>query len=276
MGELVFAAAMSHAPGIAAFPEAASEVERAGFFDATEELRNGLDAAKPDVVIFLAPDHFSNFFTDNMPAFCIGTNEVYEGPVEEWLRMPRSKIPGASAFAGELLEVTMDKGFDPSFSRGLKLDHSVMVPMQLLRPEYDIPILWIMTNCQSPPLPTVRRCYEFGQALRAVVAKRKERVAVIGTGGLSHAPGAAEAGMIDADFDREFLALLDSDSPTAILDIPPGRVDSAGFGTWEIRLWAMVLGAANGQRAHTLSYAPVTAWETGCAVSQFDLAYRGA
>ncbi|MBX3551249.1 MAG: hypothetical protein KIT85_05695 [Pseudolabrys sp.] len=269
MGELVMAAAMSHAPGIAAFTDKATEEERSAFLGGAAELRKVLAAAKPDVMIYLAPDHFTNFFVDKMPAFCIGVNEGYEGPVEKWLGIPKGPVPGAPDLATHLLEAAMDKGFDPAFSRGLQLEHSVMVPMNLIRPERDIPIVWIMANCQIPPMPSLRRCYEFGQVIRSVIDERSERVAVIGTGGLSHSPGAAEAYDLDPEFDREFLALLDSDNPNAILDIPPARLDKAGFGTWEVRLWAVTLGVTGGRRAKTLAYAPVKAWQTGCAVGLF-------
>ncbi|AXK83143.1 hypothetical protein DW352_23060 [Pseudolabrys taiwanensis] len=269
MGELVMAAAMSHAPGIAAFTERATEEERAGFLGAAAELRQVLADAKPDLLVFLAPDHFTNFFVDKMPAFCIGVNEAYQGPVEKWLRIEKGKVNGAPDFATQLLEEAMDSGFDPAFSRGLQLEHSVMVPMNLIRPERDLPIVWVMANCQIPPMPSLKRCYQFGEVLRKVIDGRNERVAVIGTGGLSHSPGAAEAYDLDPEFDQEFLALLDSDNPKAILDIPASRLDRAGFGTWEVRLWAIALGATKGRPARTLSYAPIKAWQTGCAVSVF-------
>ena len=95
MGELVMAAAMSHAPGIAAFTDKATEEERNAFLGGAAELRKVLAAAKPDVMIYLAPDHFTNFFVDKMPAFCIGVNEGYEGPVEKWLGIPKGPVPGA-------------------------------------------------------------------------------------------------------------------------------------------------------------------------------------
>jgi hypothetical protein len=272
VGELVFAAAMSHAPGISAFTGAASAEEREGFLGAADEVRAKLDAANPDVMVYIAPDHFTNFFTDRMPGFCIGVNEQYEGPVEKWINIPKGIVPGASDFALQFLEWAMDSGFDPALSRGLKLEHSVMVPMNLIRPQRDIPIVWVMINCQVPPMPTLRRCYDLGAVLRRVIDSRSERVAVVATGGLSHSPGAAEAANLDPEFDRDFLSTLASDSPADILDIPTERLDQAGFGSWEVRSWAMALGAAGAAPSKILSYAPIQAWQTGCAVSVFDTA----
>jgi len=270
MGSLAFAAAMSHAPGIAAFTDKAPEEQRLGFLDAAAKVRTALDESKPEAIVFVAPDHFTNFFVDRMPAFCVGTNEGYEGPVEKWLGIPKGHVPGAPDLAAHLLEELMDSGFDPAFSRGLKLEHSVMVPMSLIRPERDIPIVWIMVNCQVAPMPSLRRCFDFGRVLRQVIDMRSERVAVIATGGLSHAPGAAEASNLDPEFDKQFLEMLASDRPTSVLDIPLARMDHAGFGSWEIRPWAVALGATGGKPVRTLSYAPIDAWQTGCAVSIFE------
>ncbi|MGY3138375.1 aromatic ring-opening dioxygenase catalytic subunit (LigB family) [Bradyrhizobium sp. USDA 4501] len=270
MGDLAFAAALSHAPGIAAFTDKAPEQQRRDFLKAAARVGAELDASKPDAIVFIAPDHFTNFFVDRMPAFCVGMNEDYEGPVEKWLGIPKGRVPGAADFAAHLLEEAMESGFDPAFSRGLKLEHSVMVPMSLIRPQRDIPIVWIMVNCQVAPMPSLRRCYDFGKVLRKTIGLRSERIAVIATGGLSHAPGAAEASRLDPDFDRQFLALLASDKPTSVLDIPLSRLDQAGFGSWEIRPWAVALGATEGRPAQTLSYAPIEAWQTGCAVSVFS------
>jgi aromatic ring-opening dioxygenase catalytic subunit (LigB family) len=269
MGNLAFAAAMSHAPGIAAFTDKAPEQQRRDFLEAAAQVRVALDQSRPDTIVFVAPDHFTNFFVDRMPAFCIGVNEDYEGPVEKWLGIAKGHVPGAPDLAAHLLEELMEQGFDPAFSQGMKLEHSVMVPMNLIRPERDIPIVWIMVNCQVAPMPSLRRCFDFGRALHRVIGMRSERVAVIATGGLSHAPGAAEAHTLDPEFDREFLQMLASDRPTSVLDIPTARMDRAGFGSWEIRPWAVALGAAEGRPARTLSYAPISAWQTGCAVSIF-------
>lgn len=269
MSDVSYVAAMSHAPGIAAFTDAAPQEQRDGFLNAAAKVRADLAAIKPDLLVFVAPDHFTNFFVDRMPAFCVGLNDEYEGPVEKWLGLSKSKMRGAPAFATHLVEQLMEAGFDPAFSRGLELEHSVMVPMNLIRPERDIPIVWAMINCQVAPMPSLRRCFEFGRVLRQVIAARSEKVAVVATGGLSHSPGAAEADHLDPAFDEAFLAMLGGERPTDILDIPAERLDKAGFGSWEVRSWAVALGATGGRPARTLSYAPINAWQTGCAVSVF-------
>jgi protocatechuate 4,5-dioxygenase beta chain/2,3-dihydroxyphenylpropionate 1,2-dioxygenase len=121
-----------------------------------------------------------------------------------------------------------------------------------------------------PPMPSLRRCYEFGMMIRSVIDRREERVAIIGTGGLSHSPGAPEAEDLDEAFDRYFLSLLDAGDDEAILNIPSDRLDKAGFGTWEIRQWVTTMGAVRGRRGRSLAYEPVKEWDTGCAVAVFE------
>ncbi len=270
MGTLSYSAAMSHAPGMTAFPSAPPREQREPYFAAMNEARAALEKARPEALVVIAPDHFTNFFSDNMPPFCIGLNERYRGPVEDWLRIEKHVIPGARDLAQDILSSCFDAGIDLAFSENLRLEHSVMVPLSMLTPKMDVPIVWIMQNCQVPPLPSLRRCFELGRVIRSVVDRRPGRYALIGTGGLSHWPGAPEGGQIDEAFDREFLELLAEGNPDRILSLSNERMDRAGFGAWEVRQWITVLGAAPERRGRTLAYAPVKEWETGCAVMLFQ------
>ncbi|MGV3653706.1 MAG: hypothetical protein ACO1N5_05765 [Noviherbaspirillum sp.] len=270
MGNLVFAGAMSHAPGIAAFTGAAEEGQRQRFLSAAEALRGRLAEARPDVLVVIAPDHFSNFFIDNMPAACITLNETYPGPVEDWLGIPKTRIPGAPALARAILRHAYASDIEPAFSEDVELDHAVMLPLKLLTPDFDIPIVWIMQNCQVPPLMSLKRSYALGKAIRKAIDESGLRVGVVGTGGLSHSPGAAEAQQLHPEFDRHFLSLLDRNAVEELLSLPNDRIDAAGFGTWEIRLWITALGAAHDRKPRTLAYEAIHAWDTGCAIAVYE------
>lgn len=270
MGQLVFAGALSHAPGIAAFAEAPSEAMRQRFLAAADRLRQSVDAARPDVMVVVAPDHFTNFFLDNLPAACVTTNESYQGPAEDWLGMPPTTIPGRPDLAQAILHAAYAGGIEPAIGQSGKLDHGVMVALKLATPRFDVPIVWVMQNCQVPPLMTLPRCYEFGRAIRRAIDASGLRVGVLGTGGLSHTPGAAEVDVLDPDFDRHFLSLVDRNAIGEILSLSSGRLDAAGFGSWEVRLWVTALGAAHDRKPRTLGYEPVVEWDTGCAVAVFE------
>ena len=70
MADFVGAFAASHGPLIVR--EWDSIPEELKLQKAFEELGRRLNAAKPDVLLVVSPDHWSNFFLDNLPAFCIG------------------------------------------------------------------------------------------------------------------------------------------------------------------------------------------------------------
>lgn len=269
MGEIVYAAALSHAPGITAFPDAPPQEKRERFFGAAAVARQALEEARPEALLVIAPDHFTNFFVDNMPPFCIGLNKSYGGPAEEWLGLEYRGVPGAREIAADILSTALDTGIDLAFSETLRLEHSVMVPLALLTPKMNIPIVWIMLNCQVPPMPRLQRCWELGRMLRGVVDRRSERFGILGTGGLSHHPGAPEMGTIDEDFDRKFLGMIERSDRNALLSMRNEHIDDAGFGAWEIRQWLTVAGAVPERRGQILAYEAIHEWDTGCAIALF-------
>jgi aromatic ring-opening dioxygenase LigB subunit len=270
MGSLVFAGAMSHAPGIAAFTAAADEQQRTRFFAATDVLRERLEQARPEALVVIAPDHFSNFFVDNMPAACVTLNEQYPGPVEDWLGISKVSVKGANNLGRAILRSAYREGIEPAFSERVSLEHGVIIALKLLTPRFDVPLVWIMQNCQVPPMLSLPRCYAFGRAIRQAIDESDMRVAVLGTGGLSHAPGAPEADRLDPEFDRYFLSLLDRNSIEDLITIPSEKIDAAGFGAWEIRQWITALGASHDRTPRTLGYEPIAAWDTGCGVAIFE------
>lgn len=163
------------------------QVQAIGRFQiAVAELARRVHACSPDVVIMMAPDHFRGQFYENMPAFCIGVGEV-DG-WGDW-ETPNGPFKVQLPLARHILRALLDDNFDPSHSYRMRVDHGLTQPLQLLG-LLDTPIVPIIINSAAPPLPTPRRVHEFGCAVgRAVNAFGEElRVAVIGSGGLSHAP----------------------------------------------------------------------------------------
>ncbi len=268
MGELAAAIVCSHAPGIAVFP--APEEQKAAVYRGFAEARAVLAASEPDVILAVSCEHFVNFFVDNFPAFCVGTGTSHRGPVEAHLGIPQGEVAGHPEFAQAVLETAFAGGVEPAWGEHLLLDHATSLPLHFLRPERDIPVVPLLQNCLVPPLPALPRCYRLGQLVREAIDAWPGRVAVIGTGGLSHSPGAPEAGFIDEAFDHEFLALLERGDGEAIAAIPDARIDRAGFGTWEIRQWVTVLGAAPERKGRVLAYEPIKSWLTGTAVAVLE------
>jgi aromatic ring-opening dioxygenase catalytic subunit (LigB family) len=268
MGEVVAAVLCSHAPGILAFP--APDEQRTRVHGAFAEARAVVEAARPDVILAASCEHFVNFFRDNFPAFCLGVGESHYGPVEDMLGIPQGEVPGHPEFAHAVLESAFEGGVEPAFGERLKLDHGTSLPLHFLDPERKIPVVPLLQNCLVPPLPKLQRCFQLGHLIREAVDAWPGRVALLGTGGLSHSPGAPEAGFIDEEFDHEFLKLLEQGDGEAIAAIPDERIDRAGFGAWEIRQWVTVLGAVPERKGRVLVYEPMRPWLTGTAVAVME------
>ena len=106
-----------------------------------------------------------------------------------------------------------------------------------------------------------------GQAIRSWDSSR--RVALLGTGGLSHAVGTPDMGKVDAHFDQKFLDLLCQHDP-AMFDITDAEMDAVGNGTHEIRNWIAVAGAVEGARGEVVMYEEGT-MVVGFGMMQFQL-----
>ncbi|MGH7357830.1 MAG: extradiol ring-cleavage dioxygenase [Candidatus Rokuibacteriota bacterium] len=266
---LVGAFAASHAPGITGRPTLPPPEQSAPILGAYAELKRRLEAARPDVLVVVAPEHWSNFFLDHMPSFCVGLADQYWGPTDEdFVKIPGRPVRG-QARLGRALASGLAEDVDVSTSQELAFDHGVMVPLHLLGT--DLPVIPIIVNCLAGIPAPLHRCYALGLALRRTVDPWPERVAVLGTGGLSHWPAMPESGRIGVEFDRRFLEAFLGGHIESFLRYPPERLEAeAGPGGHEIRTWIAVAGSAGAARGSLLAYQPVPAWSTGCAVAALE------
>ena len=129
---------------------------------------------------------------NNMPAYAIGMADHYEGPIEDpaWLGIERHRIPGNAELSRRLITEVMQT-VDVAFAEEWKFDHGIMVPLHFLTPAYDKDIIPVNINCQGPPLTPLHRAWAFGEALRRACDKAPERIAIVGTGAISHWPATA-------------------------------------------------------------------------------------
>ena len=266
---LVFAGVCSHAPGITGRSERADPALRDGFYAALDRMRQGLEDARPDALIVIAAEHFANFFMNNMPAICVGMAEHYEGPIEDeaWLRIKRRRIPGAPALSRALIQEVMSD-IDLAYAEEWKFDHGIMVPLHFLTPRYDLPVIPVNINCQGPPLIPPKRAYEFGRSLRRACDARPERIALIGTGGISHWPATPDSGRINERWDREFLERFLANRREELIAYRDDETwRDAGQGGFEIRTFIAVAGATEGCTGDLWFYAPIPIFAVGCTVA---------
>lgn len=191
MAILVSGGALAHSPLLNLPPFDFDVQALEDYKQAAKNLGASIMAQRPDVLLVFGQDHFRTLFYDLMPAFAIGT-----GRLEGW--------GDWGTFSGELNtdphlarylhRSLLSQGFDPACSYDLLVDHGITQPIELLGLPRSIPIVPILINTSAPPLPTPERCYQLGAAIaRAVGSYDKPiRIAVIGSGGISHEPPAMD------------------------------------------------------------------------------------
>ncbi|HEY7670622.1 MAG TPA: extradiol ring-cleavage dioxygenase [Gammaproteobacteria bacterium] len=270
---LVFAGVCSHAPGITGRASRADPAVRDTFYAKLGELRGRLEATRPDALIVIAAEHFANFFMNNMPAYCMGMADAYEGPIEdeEWLAIKRTRVPGNADLSRRIVR-TMLEDIDLAYAEEWKFDHGIMVPLHFLTPNYDLPVIPVNINCQGPPLTPLSRAYEFGRALRRACDAQPERIGIVGTGGISHWPATPNSGVINEAWDRAFLDKFVANRRAELIAYTDEETfRDAGQGGFEIRTFLAVAGATEGAKGEVLFYAPIPAFAVGCTVAQMTV-----
>jgi 2,3-dihydroxyphenylpropionate 1,2-dioxygenase len=270
---LVFAGVCSHAPGITGRADRADPKVRDAFYAKLDELRKRLETTRPDALVVIAAEHFANFFMNNMPPYCMGMAEAYEGPIEdeEWLAIKRTRVPGNADLSRRIIRAMLEN-IDLAYAEEWKFDHGIMVPLHFLTPRYDVPVIPVNINCQGPPLTPLSRAYEFGRALRRACDAQPERIAVVGTGGISHWPATPNSGVINEAWDRAFLEKFIANRRAELIAYSDDETfRDAGQGGFEIRTFLAVAGATEGSKGELLFYAPIPIFAVGCTVAQMTV-----
>ena len=273
MAELVGAFAASHGPLIVREWERVPAGQKARMSAAFGELGKRLQAARADVLVVVSPDHWTNFFLDNYPAVCVGVGETHDGPPEPWMSdFPHRNIRGEARLGAHIARAALEEGFDASVSHRLKLDHGFCIPLWRMGLERLPRIVPIVVNSIEPPLPSLARCYEWGLLLNKAIRSfaGPERVAILGTGGLSHSIGEPTMGAIYEDFDRETIRLFSSD-PKALVSYLEENLPTHGNGSEEVRNWLVAHGAAGGRGFELVDYLPVPAVIVGCGFAAWKM-----
>ena len=272
MADIVMAYSASHAPMMSADKESAPPDQAERFFGGMDTVKAQAEATKPQALVFMTGEHFTNFFLENMPQIAVGLGEGHQGPLEKWLKIPKTIVPGDPALAEHVLESLVTDGFYPAFSHRMKLDHGFMTVYYELDSTMEIPVVPIILNCTTPPLMTLRQSFDFGKAIGSAIRSYDglERVGLVGAGGLSHFVGEPRVGDIDEEFDRWFLRQLEAPGLGDLLDMGNDELALAGNGTGEVRAWVAVAGAMQGHKATSLSYEPIYEWINGMGVIAYD------
>ena len=269
MASIVAAMALTHAPGLTGWFTAAPEDQQVVVLDSMKELRRRLESAHPDVIVAFSNDHLLNWPINNTPEYTVGIAEEHVGPADwydEWLALEKYRVPGHPALARYLVNEGARRRLQFAYLREMQFDDGFSVPLHYLNPDMRLPLVPVGMNCTVPPIPTPERAYQVGTALREMLKAYpgEERIAVIGTGGLSHEPGGPRYFWVDEAFDRWFLELLAAGDHARVLrECTLERMEAAGSGgTAELLSWILVMAFTRGP-ADVIGYVPAVAFRSG-------------
>jgi aromatic ring-opening dioxygenase catalytic subunit (LigB family) len=260
MAEIVAGIGVPHVPNFPAL--VAREGPQSEVARLYADVAGHIAAAAPDVLIVFTDDHFNTFFLDNFPTFAIGIAEATAGPNDQ-TPMPHYKVAVPGALAAHIRSAAIARGFDIALVQDFEVDHAVMVPLHFLTPHMKIPVLPIFINCLAPPLPTARRCYALGDAVRAAIEDWPQplRVAVIGSGSFSLEiggpkipPGDRAAGFTDPQWNQHVQDLLVQGRTDDLLnEATTARMLRAGNIGGELLDWIAMLGVIGARKPSAMA-----------------------
>jgi len=276
MAHIIGGIGTSHVPTIGAAYDAKRQNDPAWapLFEGYGPVAQWLKEKAPDVLVMFYNDHANSFFFDCYPTFALGVSEEFEMADEGGGRRPLPNVTGHPGLAAHLADSLVNDEFDIATFQQRALDHGCNSPLSLMwphEPTWPGAIVPIEVNVLQYPLPTPRRCFKLGQAVRRAVESYPEdlKVAVVGTGGLSHQIHGERAGFNNTDWDHEFLRLIVED-PDQLANMKHSDfVRLGGAESVEVIMWLAMRGALgkNVKCLHQNYYLPTT---TAMAVTVYE------
>ncbi len=240
----------SHVPAIGA----ALDLGKSGddywkpLFAGYDYSRQWMKDNKPDVIFLVYNDHATAFSQDFIPTFAIGTAAEFIPADEGWGPRPVPKVAGHPELAAHIAHSVIQDDFDLTIVNRMDVDHGLTVPLSLMcgQPQaWPCPVIPFAVNVVQYPVPSGRRCFQLGQAIRRAVESfdRSLKVHIWGTGGMSHQLQGPRAGLINREWDNAFLDKLVA-QPAAAAAIPHIEyVREAGSEGIELVMWLIARGA---------------------------------
>lgn len=298
---VVLGLASSHAPSMFAPPDSWPQIHKGltrglpqppKFADETPEviaqhagrvsqgfatLAKAIQDENIDLVVLVGDDQTEVFNGACIPAIGIYIGEGVSGTTSlSWIgQKPEDNhifLKGAPDIAKKLVKFLVGKDFDPTWSDKLHplgkpaagIGHAFSrIARAMNIGDTEMPIIPVFLNGYHPPLPSGARCYALGRAIRAFFEKRPERVAIYGSGGMSHCPVGPRAGWVDEPLDRWVIERIESGEGDQLQNLFLVDSDTLRSGTGELRSWITVQGAFDGVAGEVIDYIPSVHAVTG-------------
>ncbi|GAA6143570.1 gallate dioxygenase [Hydrogenophaga sp. 5NK40-0174] len=282
MARIVGAVAASHTPTIGFAQDSGKHHDPvwAPIFEAFEPSRAWLEEQRPDVLLVIYNDHISSFFLDHYSPFALGVGERFEVADEGGGVRHLPGIDGHPALAAHIGQSVMADAFDLSFFQGKPLDHGCFSPLSVLMRHdegWPVPIIPLQVGVLQFPMPSARRCFDLGKALRNAIESYPEdiKVAIVATGGLSHQVHGERCGFNNVPWDQTFLELIEKD-PERLAQLTQAELaELGGVEGAEVIMWLVMRGALSASvvKRHQAYYLPSM---TGIATAVYENQAHGA
>lgn len=223
---------------------------------AIERLAETYESAQIDKVVIIGNDQMEIFTSENLPAFLLcQAAEIHNIPFSEAQKQMlgpgiteaepghhaphQETYPGLPDLAVHVAKTLVDEEFDiavsdslpnPPSSRSSGAPHAFGFIYRQIWRGRPVPHMPVFVNTFYPPnQPTAKRCVAFGRAIAKALASWDDssRIAVIGSGGLSHF-------VVDERLDRDFLEMMERGDIDGLANIPEAELRA---GTSELKNW---------------------------------------
>jgi len=265
MAKIIGGLAVSHTPtiGFAVDHNKQEESAWAPIFEGFAPMQEWLEEKKPDVLVYIFNDHVTSFFFDHYSAFTLGIDDHYEVADEGGGPRDLPPVKGHAALSQHIGASLMADEFDMSFFQDKPLDHGLFSPLSALLPHnggWPTQIVPLQIGVLQFPIPTARRCYKLGQALRRAIESFPEdlNVAIGATGGVSHQVHGERCGFNNPDWDEQFVDMIVND-PQRLTEMTLAEFATlGGMEGAEVIMWLVMRGAlsANVKKTHQAYYLP--------------------
>jgi len=265
MANIIGGLAVSHTPtiGFAVDHDKQKEGAWAPIFDGFAPMQQWLAENKPDALVYIFNDHVTSFFFDHYSAFSLGIDHEYQVADEGGGPRALPAVKGDAALSRHIGTSLMSDEFDMSFFMDKPLDHGLFSPLSALMPFRDgwpTRIVPLQVGVLQFPIPSAKRCYKLGQALRRAIESYPAdiNVAIVATGGLSHQVHGERCGFNNVEWDAQFMSLLIND-PQRLTEMTIAEyAELSGVEGAEEIMWLVMRGAlsANVVTKHQAYYLP--------------------
>ncbi len=254
MAKITASVYTSHVPAIGAAIDLGKTAEPywAPLFKGYEFSKEWFRQHKPDVIFLVYNDHATAFSLELIPTFAIGTAAEYQPADEGWGPRPVPVVKGHPELASHIAQSVIQEDFDLTIVNKMDVDHGLTVPLSLVcgtppqdHFEWPCAVIPFAVNVVQYPVPSGRRCFQLGQAIRRAIESYDEplNVQIWGTGGMSHQLQGPRAGLINKEWDNAFLDQLIAD-PAGLAQKPHIEyVREAGSEGIELVMWLIARGA---------------------------------